>query len=270
MNYKRAAQQFVYEGFCHIPIYVGRVEEAQQAFKNLFSSLVPNEDAHGTRKGERDPDVGLIRKTKSLGGDDKWFFHVAADMKMWLSRHALTEFEKHREDLKVLSYFKRLARDEMMKISSSIENELDLASGTLSRSIMACSHNNMRYSVNTLRGLFYETGPEQTGAKPHIDRNLLTGHLGDEGGELQVMIDGNWQSVSPAPGQMLVFAGAKMLWLTEGRIPPLLHRSITHEGEDRRAMVFFSQADIGFYPHTAQEIVGEFYERNPEIQSAVS
>lgn len=266
MDYRAKAREFVNEGFCHISVAEERITEAHECFTKIFSGLVPTEVAQGIRKGEKDPDLGLIKKTKDLGGDEKWFFHVASDMRQWLDMTATRALEAYREELRLLAHFKRHSRDCLTVLASEIEVELALQSGNLTGAIRSCSHKSTLYSVNTLRGLWYQSSPEQTGAKPHIDRNLITGHLGDQGGVLEACVDGVWQSVSPPVGQMLVFSGAKMLWLTNGRISPLKHRSTTVSGEDRRAMVFFSQADIGYYPHTAPEIVDEFYRLNPNIK----
>lgn len=267
MNYRAAAREFVHEGYCHLNVDAGRVSEANECFGRLFSGLIPNEELNGTRNGETEVDVGLIRKTKAKNGagDDKWYFHVSTDMRIWLSPAVSRQLEEFRPELKSLLYFKRDMRDTLLYLTDEVEIELGLQTGTLSGAIRHSSHNQMRYSVNTLRGLFYQAQPGQTGATPHIDRDLITGHLGDEGGELEVLIGDDYVPVSPPPGKMLVFAGAKMLWLTNGVIAPLRHRSTVVAGKDRRAMVFFSQADIGYYPDGAQPIVDEFYRRHPEL-----
>lgn len=264
--YEAPAKMLINEGFCHVPVDAERVAEANENFAALFRFYIPETGLCGTRLGEISTDVGLIQKTKAEGGDDKWYFHVANDMYSWLPKTAQQAFEVNSHTLKNLSQFKLYLQGIIAEFSTALQQELGIMSSCFRTAIDHCGINSVPYSVNTLRGLFYENGPEQTGAKEHSDRAFLSGHCGDLGGELQAHIENSgWQRISPEIGHMLIFPGAKALWMTAGQIKPLKHRSVTVPGEDRRALVAFMQADVGYTGDTAEKYISTFNQRYPHL-----
>lgn len=192
-----------------------------------------------TRVGEDEPDVGLVYRSGKNGSDHKYFFHYAHDLR--LSEKAQKQFgilKKLYETLGRLS----------LNISQQFDDEYaEYFSGPLTTSILQSLLEPLPYSTTTLRGLWYPNTIDQNGAKAHIDRSFISTHLGDEGGKLWALQSHDEKQgvvVSPPKGKALVFFGVKALYVSRGRLQPLLHRSTVEQTGDRKALVQFSHLDI--------------------------
>jgi isopenicillin N synthase-like dioxygenase len=116
------------------------------------------------------------------------------------------------------------------------------------------------YSVSTMRFLRYPDTAVQKGASPHYDRSFFSIHVGDSGGSLMIQTrSGEWQRASPPCGSALVFLGVKAPSLLGLEHRPILHKSTTLRGQERRAAVLFVQADIGHPVPNAQTEYGRLY-----------
>jgi hypothetical protein len=118
----------------------------------------------------------------------------------------------------------------------------------VTRHFMSSCTEAVPYGTTVLRSLYYPAGDQQVGAVPHLDRGFITAHLGDVGGQLLAYSgkDGAGEVVvSPKPGEMLLFWGVKILWVSGGKIQPLWHGSTVHA--DRFAQVLFGHVPIAEY-----------------------
>lgn len=258
-NWDGLAQTLWEEGLAFFPIDESLVEPARQGFKDFLQRRTE----HGCqvdwclqRPGEQEHDLGLIQRT---GGayDVKWFFHQDASLLNELNRHKLlTDSQDHG----FLTDNRRLMHN-INHVGQQLTRALDkLYNLGCSGSYAECCLSSMPYSTTTLRSLFYEGVPGQTGAQAHIDRSFLTIHLGDEGGNLQMLIDGQWQNISPPAGYAVAFFGVKALWVTHGRILPLKHRSVTIPGQDRFAFVHFGHVPLKYHRvRKASDSLVDFY-----------
>uniref|UniRef100_A0A0A9A6P5 Fe2OG dioxygenase domain-containing protein n=1 Tax=Arundo donax TaxID=35708 RepID=A0A0A9A6P5_ARUDO len=83
--------------------------------------------------------------------------------------------------------------------------------------------------------------PERTlGTGPHCDPAALTLLLQDgvlDG--LQVLVDGEWRTVRPKPGALVVNIGDTFMALSNGRYRSCLHRAVVHRERERRSLAFF-------------------------------
>ncbi|KAL6609954.1 hypothetical protein ACP70R_039923 [Stipagrostis hirtigluma subsp. patula] len=83
--------------------------------------------------------------------------------------------------------------------------------------------------------------PERTlGTGPHCDPAALTLLLQDAGVDgLQVLVDGEWRTVRPRPGALVVNIGDTFMALSNGRYRSCLHRAVVHRERERRSLAFF-------------------------------
>ena len=244
------------EGFAVFPVDQSLVEPARTGFKQFLK----RRDEKGNhadwllcRPGEStdDPDLGLIQRG---GGeyDVKSFFHhdislierlqLEGLLTNQMNIECLTDDEKflaaNEHLLNALGYFGH-------SLAAGLDEMYQL--GCADR-YMECLKRVQPYSTTILRSLFYPDGPEQTGAKAHVDRSFLTIHLGDEGGKLQALdAQGSWMDISPPEGYAIAFFGVKALWVTQGQKSPLRHRSVTIPGQDRFAFVNFGHVALRNY-----------------------
>ncbi|URD79454.1 gibberellin 20 oxidase [Musa troglodytarum] len=88
--------------------------------------------------------------------------------------------------------------------------------------------------------------PELTlGTGPHSDPTALTILHQDQVAGLQVFAEGNWRSVSPIAGALVINIGDIFMALTNGRYKSCLHRALVNRDRKRRSLAFFvcPQAD---------------------------
>ncbi|MCA9354636.1 MAG: hypothetical protein KC877_03905 [Candidatus Kaiserbacteria bacterium] len=267
-NFSDIATELWENGWAMFPIEQARVEQVKASFPDFVARRVRLDDVdqwHVQLSGESEADVGLVVRN---GGnhDRKWFFHSNPALNAAIK---LDKIKPQPDDYRFLVLHDSL-RSYAAGLGAQIMDALDELYGLgAAASYRACLQQTMPYSTATLRSLYYPSGVEQTGAKVHVDRSLLTIHFGDEGGQLLACKgpgDTVHQAVSPPPGFALVFFGVKILWVSRGEKQPLWHLSTTQSGQDRLAHVHFGHVDIlDYLVPDAKNAYCDFFARFQEI-----
>ena len=85
-------------------------------------------------------------------------------------------------------------------------------------------------------------GEQHVWAGEHADINLITALPRATAAGLQVKIDGDWVDAAPPDGRAIINTGLMLERLTNGAIPPGIHRVVSGEGQqgDRYSVVQFA------------------------------
>jgi isopenicillin N synthase-like dioxygenase len=260
-----SVDQLIAMGHAFVEVDNVLLKNAKTAWKQVVPELgLWPEGFPITRRGEREPDLGLIFRPGKGEGDYKYFLHTAHDLCLYMSQFQKKLFSEYEQQFLALDALRRHLDD----VALQLTRQLDTRYGQyfckpLSPSVQMCAKNSKPYATTTLRSLWYPAAETQEGAMLHIDRDVLTIHVGDEGGSL-IACDNqngdNQHTLSPPESHAVVFFGVKVLYLSDGKIQPLWHGSTVEEGNDRLAMVQFVQADVGFEVENAKQVYRDFYE----------
>lgn len=252
-NMDDCASALVHEGFVIVPphlhnISVTLIEEASDASFELIKFMAELQcQTRFYRKGETDPDVGLVHRTPEEGKDIKYFLHVAHDFMSFVGtcpslKVALTPFGQEIKALMDLycdlNFLNQSLLARMCDLVPTWQGKQAEVVGAYADSCTT----SIPDGTTTLRGLWYKAKEKHKGARGHYDRGLLTNHLGDFGGTLfghREKSTGGAFVVSPPRGHILVFLGIKAPILTEGFLKPMWHSASSNPKEDRRALVLF-------------------------------
>lgn len=236
------------QGYTYIDVDESLVDSVKRGFKTFVGLREKRDDYVNwglTRSGEGEIDRGLWARE---GGskDIKSVFHFDPALEVDLQDHNVLFTDPDRAFFVVANnlYHK------LFMSASELLAECDAQYGTDMQMPFLDSASSTPYATTILRNLWYPAVAGQKGAKPHLDRGLLTMHLGDEGGHLLALTDKNdpnGERVSPPPGKALVFWGVKALWATQGRIGPLWHSSVTEADQERFALVQFNHIALPDY-----------------------
>ncbi|MEK7638579.1 MAG: hypothetical protein AAB388_00280 [Patescibacteria group bacterium] len=239
------------------------IDDANVATKHFINTFQNRTDGALTRPGEVEPEMFLVSRS---GGktDLKKIFHFSHDL-------LDTDFvHRWRADMSQADsyHFNMMAKlhNRLNDFAICFIRELeasypDLFAPSVVANVRASMEEVLPYSTTTTRGLWYPSHSGQRGAKGHLDRSLLTLHCGDSGGELRGHPIWNGDSAfptSPEKGDILIFAGVKMLYATRGRILPLWHSATTAKDEDRHALVHFVHTDVGVRVVDAEETYEQY------------
>jgi isopenicillin N synthase-like dioxygenase len=257
-DWNRVAKVLWEEGVAIFPIDESLVEPAREGFKQFLKRRDEKQD-HADwcfqRPGESEHDLGLIQRA---GGehDVKSFFHQ--DSVLTFDSHFVHQFTEPQDVHFLVSNHELL--NHVSEAGRFLTKALQEQFGPQCSSAYSyCSRVSMPYCTTTLRSLYYPDGPAQSGAKAHIDRGFLTIHLGDQGGNLQMLINEEWENISPPAGYAVAFFGVKALWVTKGKKGPLRHRSVTIPGHDRFAFVHFGHVPVLNYQVTDAQAALEYW-----------
>jgi hypothetical protein len=265
-NSPTSVRHLIESGYMFIPIDTSLVDAAVSAWKRLILDMRDlTEGFPVVRTGEPEPDLGLVVRPPDTGGDYKYFFHLAHDFCFYMTPMQKKEFGQYLAEFTALDTLRKHLNDVAFKIGNHLDTEYQhVFTERLLPNLRSCTRFSRPYATTTLRTLWYPPAPNQVGASIHIDRNLFSIHVGDEGGTLfayDTELGANPRSILPSPGYAVVFFGVKALYLSDGRVQPLWHGSTIEGGVDRLAMVQFMQADIGMETPRAKEAFHAFYER---------
>lgn len=250
-NLNDCATALVHEGFVIVPphlhnIPVQLIEDAGEANFELIKVLMSLDcQTRFFRPGEAEAEVGLV--PPRAGKDIKYFLHTAHDFMSFVRSVRTLQCALTPHRLKIDGLLGLY--DELNFLNQRLLNRVcDLVPVWHGRNaeVVGSYTDSCQRSIpdgtTTLRGLWYKAEDKHEGAQGHIDRSLLTDHLGDIGGTLyghRVMGDNQSFTVSPPSGHILVFWGIKAPILTNGFLKPLWHSARSYPGEDRRAHVLF-------------------------------
>lgn len=218
------------------PGLIAVANEQAQWLINSYKHL-PAEERSFTRRGEPEPDLGLIAKD---GQDKKLYLHYAPDLQslragglraepMGLLAHL---WENNLTD--ALEIARRLQKAYPDHFPFLLTSQIEKANRTFSPGFTA-----------TLRALQYLEG----GAGRHPDRGFIAQHMGGLGGDL-VFYDSPEDTtgtvVQVPEGQVLVFFGVGAMRVTRGFVHSVWHGSSVREsGVKRTALVQFTHAPFG-------------------------
>lgn len=247
-RYEECVHGLARDGYAYIDIDSDQVDAVRDGFKGFIERRnVLGDDTRWAlqRPGEDEIDRGLWAR-EGNGKDIKSVFHFDRDL---VTDLCVQNRVMYTEDI---SYFRATAKlyKELCVQAGRVLQAFDGLHETRMYTPFLLSRNQQPYATTTLRSLWYPPVVGQKGAKPHIDRGLLTIHLGDEGGHLLALTnkdDSNGEPVSPVRGKALVFWGVKVLWATDGKFRPLWHSSVTDPGQERFALVQFNHIAIPGY-----------------------
>ncbi|XP_057846272.1 oxoglutarate-dependent flavonoid 7-O-demethylase 1 [Cryptomeria japonica] len=115
-----------------------------------------------------------------------------------------------------------------------------------------------------LRINYYPPCPQPdlvNGLRPHSDGDLLTVLLDDQVEGLQVRKDGEWFTVSPVPGSLIVNVGDLLQIISNGKYKSAEHRAMVNTNQYRMSVVMFlsPQDDVLISP--APELIDETHPR---------
>jgi len=247
-------------GYAYIDIDATKVDAVRDGFKRFIErrdSLADDARWALTRVGEDEVDRGLW--TREGGEKDiKSVLHFDQDLASDLRAQ---NGALHPDDARYLEVAAVLY-EHLYEQAGTVLRSFDELFGTAMYSPFLESRKQQPYATTTLRNLWYPPVVGQKGAKPHLDRGLLTIHLGDEGGHLLALSDAHdtaGSPVSPPRGKALVFWGVKVLWGTHGRFAPLWHSSVTELGQERFALVQFNHMAIPEYHVRDAETAYDYY-----------
>jgi len=206
-------------------------------------------------------DIGLTYKNGTEATDHKFFWHYSHDLRKHFSEIQLQHLNRFAAELEALDRLQKRLEEASRGVIDCLDKVPGLFESGLPDNILASYRRSRPYATTTLRGLWYPAGGAQDGAKRHADRNFLTIHLGDIGGQLLGSVDQDAQQdklVSPKPGQALVFFGVKAWLLSKRKLPFMWHQSTVEPGHDRQALVHFVQADVGFPVTRSSDILDHY------------
>lgn len=259
-EYEQIVRDLLQNGYAYMPIDSVLVSNASQAADKFLQSLDGDYERWAlTRTGEEEPQLGVITKSKAQGFDEKLYVHVPHDLAYKVSLSGIRETPQQLVCLRLMNKL----HDALKSISLNLSYELaeqGAIEPELYNTVVHTFRMSEPYNVSTLRFLFYHDVPDQTGAKAHYDKSFFSIHLGDDGGELWIKdASGAWIRASPPAGSALVFFGVKVLEATGGIYRPILHKSTTVPGKDRKAAVMFVHVDIGHEVRSAEEEYQRFF-----------
>ncbi|MFT5036900.1 MAG: hypothetical protein ACI9VM_000468 [Candidatus Azotimanducaceae bacterium] len=201
------------------------------------------------RAGEQKPDSGLIRKkganptdtNKGRSHEDKWSFHYGFFLRKLLN---LNSVALESDDLIFLDNNQALfdhSKMDILELARAVD-ESHRYPVSLSEPIRQCYENPEPYSAAINRSLHYPSQEQTQRARTHVDRSIITRHMGDKGGYLY-MTDSeesnDLHNISPKQDEVLLFWGVKAYVLTKGDIKPMWHGSKAAEGEVRESIIHF-------------------------------
>lgn len=257
-----AAEALSVQGYVIIPGYDNSLSvSAQDYFSEFLKRWSLDELRTLTRTheerpdGKYEPDDGFIdwagTVTQSSNGfqkDVKRMFHYRPDFwKMFLGCMSMNMPQKSfsietrfllQKCQSLFVYHMQIALALLVAF-----DRLQIIPGSFAHAFQEC----LEYPVATSRSLVRLIDyPSQIGterARVHFDRSFLTLHAGDEGGELFVRHeDGTEVVVSPKPGEILAFWGAKATLHTKDCahvLSPVAHGARGAQNSTRRAVVSF-------------------------------
>ncbi len=249
--------------------------QANRINHRLINSLSRfGEAAAVWRSGEHEADLFLMQRTGSSGTDQKAFLHIAHDLDDHLPpfiTSSLTQIEI--DDLKRLRFFFfELHRCVGAVVRGVTQRYPALFPSDIIDRYHAAAMVSQPYATSCLRGLAYPAQANQGGAKAHFDRDFITAHCGDEGGQLfghTSLTGGVPLPLSPKPGNILLFWGIKAMLLSEGAVMPLRHSATAVPNVERRALVFFGQVDSPEPVANAQQTWEQYWQSrgvdNPSV-----
>jgi len=268
-NYTSIAQDLHQKGHAYAPInneIVTHAHESQKAFITLRQEKNDFKKWRLTRKGENEIDRG-IQKFSGGRKDIKFVSHFDPCLKEDLKKQGdpLTKVDD--------DYFAsaQILYDMLTTQVASVLIAYDKLYKTnmLSAYLHTIDYASLPYATTVLRGLGYPPVVNQSGAKGHIDRSLITTCLPGEGGSLLGALPehpGEMVEISPKPGYMLLFWGVKVLWVTKGQVKPLWHSSETTPGEPRWTMAMFHHIFIdGYEVRDAKEAKRHYWDNVHEV-----
>lgn len=260
--YLNIINEVIKNGYALIDVKLPFLAEHRLAIKDFIQRRLAADDFEQwiyQVEGEDEAEHGLVKPR--VGKDLKYSFHDSNYLRQELAGANLVltpEDERFLElNKKLYDYASSLAANLINALGKKFKNKKLL--------YLYCEHVQVitPYSISILRNLFYPKAVEQKGAKKHIDKNLITIHFGDVGGNLVFYQDENdkiGQVLFIPEGQAVVFFGVKILWITKGKVQPLWHGSITEGGVERMANPFFAHVEVpGYVVKDAKEAL-DYYQ----------
>ncbi len=246
-EYERVAEELWDRGYAYVKVdEPSLITEVRDSFKYFVERRKEKKDfdfwCHRI-PGEHEDDLGLIRSDGKVK-DLKWYFHDNVFLRRVLEKNSDNLASSDYDFLEV----NQKLFNEINKIGIAITEALDhLYDLDVANQYVLSTADVVPYSTTTMRGIYYPDVLNQNGARKHFDRDFLTIHLGDEGGQLIAVVDGKERIISPPLGYAVVFFGVKVLWVTKGKKEPLIHKSTTQKGLSRFAIVHFGHISIRDY-----------------------
>ncbi len=273
------AQHFLKHGWGLIdaPVMAQDPEKIKTIFQ-ILKKVIKEEVNDGGRNytfdyyGAGDPDDGLVYRSKKDGYDDKIFWHYRPRL-MRLYEHRFQSDPS--ENFIRVSNFCMLIQEQIEILVLKFLQELDLETKSEFQFVQAFT-SPFAQDDHVLRMISYVSQEKEgaTLAQDHQDKSLITAHVYQNMGGLNLHTDTDPVSYRQQTGKMLVFAGKQMAiqtgateWFQPkpgdttalrhttvgGKIPAVWHGALaTPEtvGKERHAIVFFLKGGI---PFTAYE-----------------
>ena len=256
---RQQAQMLVENSFVCVPYEsVALMEQVQEHFVGICESYSPEMLSklclviEERPDGKRDPDDGFIfsRKGEGLSKDTKCRFHYRPTFLKHIEAMLQCVPQGLQRDLQYLCALSK----EAFVAHQTTSDQVMLAIAKVCPSLETVMHDYFRSksvrvptSRPLLRLLDYPPKGEEK-AEVHFDRNFVSFHAGDKGGELFLRRkDGTEEPISPCEGQAVIFWGYKAEMASKRSSTPLkalAHGSKGKEGERRRAIVSFMHTGI--------------------------
>ena len=251
-----AAKALFEQGYAFIPFRNIHHDALKRGFKRLFLSRHEGDRANWTivdevrPDGLLDPDDGYLTRTGLAGKDEKHIFHYRLTLALRLREQGVKllpsedaflwdcyqEFRMHWEVILEIAH----ALDRISGFRFLFADKLHATFGT---GQMPCLT-----SRPVLRLVYYPPQQKEQVGAMHIDKSLLTLHVGGEGGNLIARSPDKQEiEISPKEGEAVVFFGAKASMLGQKydiRLRPLVHGARTSLGAERLGIVSFWHAPI--------------------------
>jgi hypothetical protein len=249
LAYENAAQEIINQGWTYLdcPTHCDpqAVVDGIPAFFERRKS--DSRTWLGNRFGEDEADAGHKVSTpadKNHSGrpkDAKQHLMFSEDMAEILFTQHGTEVFKDPDDETLLHQTDELHRsglemcrglltalDTLLEPKVSLVNAFDYAHGQYAPTATSATRL-MQYFIN--------------GGQSHLDRDAITAHWRDKGGDLFAICPktGKELVVSPPPGKVLFFPSTKLQIATEGKLRAIKHGSYCEAGVARLAAVTFCQ-----------------------------
>jgi hypothetical protein len=272
---QQAAEHFLAHGWALIdaPVMAQDPEKIKTIFQTL-KKVIKEEVLQGGRDytfdyyGAGDPDDGLVYRSKKDGYDDKIFWHY---------RPRLVRLYEHRfetdpsENFVRVSNFCSLIQEQIEHLILKFLQELDHQTNSEFQLVRAFT-SPFAQDDHVLRMISYvsQENARATLAQDHQDRSLITAHVYENMGGLNLHTDTSPVSYRQQAGKMLVFAGKQMAirtgateWFQPkpgdttalrhttvgGKIPAVWHGALTTPetvGKERHVIVSFLKGGIPF------------------------
>ena len=260
MPFEKVAQALARDGYAYVMFDAALVAQAQSAYQVLTRSLGAERSSWAiTRPNEAEAELGFISRS-GTDSDQKMFFHFAFDLRERLMTSGVKLTKQQDVCLESIDLLYQALKSLTRRIACGF---LHSSFGCeILQSIDEGFKPGVAYGASTLRFLHYPNTEDQRGAREHFDRSFLTIHLGDRGGALLALVDGEWVDVSPPQGYALLFFGVKAMYASSGAITPLRHMSTTTPTCAREAVVMFVHGDVGLTVHNAQATYEALNEEN--------